>query len=154
MCQRGLLLNQGRLILDSGADEAVEEFFKVKVQSEQQVIESVSCTKPQSASKEMKNTCFGDNHLFWERAQYQRIQNGKAEFYNIQLLDETETEVFQIEYGQSVILRMAILIHEDIVELGHGYHLRSSSGVDVVYGDSVLDDTMFHNVKKGGPVYC
>ena len=149
LCNRGILLNQGNLLLDSSADAVVDEYFKVKVQSEQPVLHNKSSPNATMPPTPKHEGFFGDNQLFLERAQYQRIQNGKAEFYNIQLLDETETEVAQIEYEQTVILRMSILIHEDIAELGYGYHLRSSSGVDVVYADSVLDDSVFRKVKKG-----
>lgn len=149
LCKRGILLDQGNLLLDSGADSVVEEYFKVRVQSEQPVMENLCADKEQTPSIDMENECFGENQVFLERAQYQRIQNGKAEFCNIQLLDETGTAVYQVDYGQTVILRMAILFHEDVAEIGYGYHLRSSNGVDVVYADSVLDNSMLHNVKKG-----
>jgi len=149
LCQRGLLINQGRLMLDSSADAAVEEFFNVKVQSEQQVIKSVAPESNQLFASEIKHECFSDNHLFRERAQFQRIRNGKAEFHNIQLLSENGMEAQQLQYGEMAILRMAVLIHEDISLLTHGYHIRSNSGVDVVYADSWLDDRMLRNVKKG-----
>lgn len=149
LCQRGLFLNHGELHLDSSADVVVEEYYKTKVQSEQTVIKSISNPTSGSFSSIMPQyDCFGDNRLFCERAQYQRVQNGKAEFYNAQLLDEMGNEVYEVEYGQNVILRMAIIIHSDINEMGHGYHIRSSTGIDVVYGDSLLDNKTMYNLKK------
>jgi lipopolysaccharide transport system ATP-binding protein len=149
LCQRGILLEQGNLLMDSTADDVVEEYFNRRIQSQQKVVKS-SIEKVE-LSKQLPSdmNCFGDNSTFLKRAEYQRIQNGKVEFYNIQLLDDAGHEVVEVDYGQTVTLRMAIVAHEDIKELGHGYHIRSTTGVDVVYSDSILENKMFSFVKKG-----
>ena len=149
LCRRGILLSHGRVVIDADAEAASEAYFKVKVQSEQQVIAPLTSPVSLQLENAPQYSCFADNREFLARARYQRIQNGKAEFFNVQLLDETGSEIVQTEYGQQVQLRMAILFHEDIDEIGFGYHVRSSTGVDVVYADSVLDGTILRQAKKG-----
>ena len=150
LCRRGILLSHGRMVVDADAESASEAYFKVKVASEQRVI-APPPPAPLSPQAELapQFSCFADNREFLARARYQRIQNGKAEFLNVQLIDEKGSELVQVEYNQMVTLRLAILVHEDIAELGYGYHLRSSTGVDVVYADSFLDDRMLRGLKKG-----
>jgi len=149
LCRRGILLNQGEMVLDGRADLAVEQYFQVKVQSEQTIVKPCEVGLLPEPFTAPENDAFGDNQDFRQRAEYQRIQNGKAELYNVQLLDENGAELVQVEYNQLVTLRLAIQVHADIAELGHGYHLRSSTGVDVVYADSFLDDRMLCNLKQG-----
>ena len=149
LCRRGLLLNQGTLVLDGRADLAVEQYFQVKVQSEQAVVKPREAELPPAPFAVRGADVFGDNQEFRQRAAYQRLQNGKAELFNVQLLDENGAELVQVEYNQLVTLRLAIAVHEDIAELGYGYHLRSSTGVDVVYADSFLEDRMLRSLKKG-----
>lgn len=147
LCNKGILLDQGKIVKEADADQVVEEYYRQRVQSEQPV--EVKQQVPVSEVAGDRKDCFSDNKAFLERAQYQRIQNGKVDFYNIQLLDEDGQEVCQVDYGQKVTLRMAILINEDVDELAHGYHIRSSTGVDLIFSDSVLENKMLHNLKSG-----
>lgn len=151
LCQRGILLNQGSVALDSSADAAVEEYFRIRVQGEQAVLAPTqqSDALVATVSGAHKHIFFGDNCAFCERAQYQRIQNGKAEFYNVQLLNLAGEAISQVAYGQKVILRMEVVARSTIRELGFGYHIRSSTGVDLVYSDSVLENKMLYDVKNG-----
>lgn len=149
LCQRGILLDKGKLVFVSNADDVVDEYFKIKVQSEQQVVLNTKKFTEKDRQTVLAEPCFANNKEFLKRAHYQRIQNGKAEFYNIQLLDEYGGEIYHVDYGQKVIVRMAIMIHEDIDQFGYGYHIRNANGVDVVYSDSILENKMFYNTKKG-----
>jgi lipopolysaccharide transport system ATP-binding protein len=135
--------------MDSSAGEVVEEYFKLKVQSEQIIIPTAVENSEGHLDTNLNAACFTDNSAFLQRAGYQRIRNGKAEFYNIQLLKETGVQAEAIEYGQKVTLRMVITVYEDLEELAFGYHIRSSTGVDVVYSDSILENKSLYQVKKG-----
>lgn len=148
LCKRGILLNKGKLLLDSAVDAVVEEYFNLKVQGEQTVVEAL---KEVSIQKELPvaTDYFGNNEIFQRNAKYKRIQNGKAEFYNVVLTDLHGQEVMQVDYGQEIVLKMAILIHQDMDVLGLGYHIRSSTGVDVVYSDTHLEEKPMYHLKKG-----
>ena len=150
LCQRGILLNKGNLLLDDKAEAVVEKYFSVKVAAEQRLVESSpgECLPADELPAELP-ACFGRNDVFLKNAAYQRIQNGKAEFYNIQLLDEAGAPVIQVVTGQKVKLRMAVVIHQDIAVAGFGYHIRSANGVDVVYTDTKIEDRPLFALKKG-----
>ena len=147
LCQRGILLNKGNLVLDNTVEKVVEEYFNLKVQGEQTVLETLEMKQDEEIAMQ-ENSCFGDNALFQRNAKYNRIQNGKAEFYNVQLLDSQGREITQIDYGQEVVLRMAVIARQDIKTLGFGYHIRSATGVDIVYSDTQLEKKALYNIKK------
>jgi lipopolysaccharide transport system ATP-binding protein len=67
------------------------------------------------------------------------VQNGKARFVNVQLLDDHGEPVEYATYGQMITLRMAIEVHTDLPLLGFGYHIRDKNGSDIVYSDSEIE---------------
>jgi lipopolysaccharide transport system ATP-binding protein len=144
LCRRALLLDRGKLLCDGPAPEVVERYFSLRVQSEQQV----------TAAREPASTAdagpFTSSPAFLKRAEFQRIQNGKAHFANVQLLDANGREIDVVEYDQPVNLRMAVVVNEDIPsELAFGYHIRSPHGVDLVYSDSVIEGVQLPTPRGG-----
>jgi lipopolysaccharide transport system ATP-binding protein len=156
LCKKCMLLNFGELLDYDTSDKVVEKYFNIKVQSEQKVIavaNPVDKSDLQKLERQSTNATalhiFTKNAEFQKRAAFQRIQNGKASFSNILLLNEHEKEIHIVEYAQTVILRMALDICENIPALGHGYHIRDKNGIDVVYSDCVIENMPFLNVKSG-----
>ena len=87
---------------------------------------------------------------FLKKANYNRIQNGKANFENVQLLDLDGNLISEVFFGQEVILRMTVKICEDLECLGMGYHIRNSTGIDLVYTDSRFNKTKaIFDAKRG-----
>ena len=125
----------------------------MKVQSEQYVINNKIKKKVSSESEtelsKSGSDIFINNAEFQKRASFQRIQNGKASFVNVQLLDEDENEIQFVEYEQNVILRMAIEIFEDIDVLGFGYLIRNKNGIEVAHSGSYIENKKLQSVKKG-----
>lgn len=100
------------------------------------------------SGKQKNELSINENSAFQKRASYNRIQNGKAEFINVQLLDEKGNEITLVEYDQKVTLRMSIKTHENIDELTFGYHIRNQNGIDIVYTDSAIENKMLTKLKK------
>lgn len=156
VCQKCILLNDGEIIGYDKSDKMVEKYFAIKVQSEQAILNNTE-EKPEETviidkNKNVliiKNQAFIDNEEFAQRASFQRIQNGKVKFVNIQLFNEDGDSLMSLDYNQNVILRMAIEICEDIPTLTFGYHIRDKNGVDVVYSDSVIEDVSLIKPRKG-----
>ncbi|KAF3891111.1 MULTISPECIES: ABC transporter ATP-binding protein [Nostocales] len=156
LCRKAVLLNHGELIGYGLADTIVEQYFTMKVEGEQFVIKPVlpdisSNFQPLENDKFLldRKSTFSQNEVFRKKASFQRIQNGKANFANIQILDVEEKEISNLDYEQKIILRMAIEIHEDIEELAYGYHIRDKNGSDIVYSDSIIEDRNLKSVKQG-----
>ena len=61
-----------------------------------------------------------------------------------------QTKIVEVEYDQEVVLRMVVQVHEDIAgDLAHGYHIRDANGVDVVYSDSLIEQTNIAEPRAG-----
>jgi lipopolysaccharide transport system ATP-binding protein len=150
VCQKTLLLNTGEIIDFNKSDKVVEKFFSMRIANEQAVVENIDSGKGivQTVNRD-KYGAFENIAEFQKRASYQRIQNGRAVFINVQLLDESENEIHLVEYEQNVILRMAVEIRDDIDLLAFGYHIRDRNGVDAVYSGSNIENNNLNIVKKG-----
>ncbi|KKQ71353.1 MAG: ABC transporter ATP-binding protein, lipopolysaccharide transport system ATP-binding protein [Candidatus Peregrinibacteria bacterium GW2011_GWC2_39_14] len=149
ICQRSILLDEGSIVDFDKSDKIVEKYFVMKVQNNQKTIQPQTKAALKSLNKETKHKIFSNSDQFTKRASYQRIQNGMANFVNIQLLDENENVIQHVEYEQNVILRMALQINNDMEKLAYGYHIRDKNGIDVVYSDSIIEDKNILNLKKG-----
>lgn len=155
LCNRGILLNNGKLISCGSAQEVVEQYFSKKVESEQIVInksdDNLNSSTVAKFEKQYqdKNNSFVNNTAFQKRAAVQRINNGKAQFLNVQIINEKGEEISSIDYEQEVILRMAIEINDDIPEIAFGYHIRDKNGTDIVYSDSLIENKNLKLVNKG-----
>lgn len=149
LCRQAILLNHGQLVSWGPSDQVVENYFSMKVESEQSVIKSDKQKKLIKLDDGLldKQSFFVENTAFQKRASFQRIQNGKANFVNIQLLNDQGEEVSLVDYEEDVTLRMSIEIYEDIEELAFGYHIRDKNGTDIVYSDSVIEDKNLSFVK-------
>ncbi len=152
ICKKALFLKKGKMVGYGESNGIVEKYYSMKIKSEQEVITSEPGDKTDNNREnvlEKEHKAFGENTIFLEKAKHDRIQNGKASLANVQLLNENEETVFSIEYGQQLILRMAIEVHEDIDILDYGYTILNEDGVGVVHSDSVIEDKSLCDVKKG-----
>ncbi len=149
LCQRGIFMVHGQVVFDGPSKEAVEKYFAARVRSEQTVVEALPDGE-ESAGIPEGGIWHGPNEQFLKNAAYDRTQNGKAEFLNVQLLDERGRELPQVENGQKVCLRFAIQAHEDIPLVGFAYHIRSANGVEAVYSDTGVDNLPMFSLKAGG----
>ncbi|MEH2183438.1 ABC transporter ATP-binding protein [Nostoc sp.] len=158
LCRQAILLSHGELITYGSAKQVVEKYFSMKVESEQVIlksellkndlIDSELLVKSDEDLSDNKSS-FVRNLDFLKRAAYQRIQNGKASFINVQILNEEDKRISSLDYGQNLILRMYIEIYEDIEELVFGYHIRDKNGADIVYSDSEIENKTLKSVKQG-----
>lgn len=151
ICGKAILLDRGNLLYYDKADTVVEEYFDMKVKS-MQCVKSENLTETGlhwGDSGQPLHDVWTDNSEFLKRAAYQRIQNGKANFINILLLNESGEKIETVEYQQKVTLRMAIEICEDIDVLCFGYHIRDSKGISAIYSDSHIENQNLHCLKKG-----
>src|ERR1041384_6760441 len=158
LCQRAVLLEGGRVVEIDRASSVIEKYFSMKVASEQRVVRQAGALNANrnaergngdSLSHEKERRAFTNSELFLKKASFERIQNGKAYYANVQLLDEAEDPVEIISFRQTVILRMAIVICENLELLAYGYHIRDKNGVNIVYSDSEIEHAHLHNLRKG-----
>lgn len=150
LCQNAVHMEHGEIVFKGKADEVVEEYIAARIRSRQFTEETAtdSVPKDQPALEKVKRF-LQTNEEFQRNASYQRVQNGKVSFVNVELLDEAGNSVRTVSYGQRVKLCCTIKSETDIEILTVGYHINSKDGVEVIYSDSWLDRKPFLRLKKG-----
>ena len=140
LCQKSLLINQGRLLAYEKSDSIVERYFAMRVQKDQEGIELDNATSIQRREQAEQHHAFSPNGAFLERSSVQRILNGKVRFVNVQLLNANLVEIESISYGEELILRMAIEAIDDVAMVVFGYHIRDKNGVEIIYSDCLVEE--------------
>jgi lipopolysaccharide transport system ATP-binding protein len=160
LCQRALFLKDGEVIANDKADVVVEEYFARRIAGEQVVIKNSDSRERLSEleisgrqKSDLRLTAFRNHEQFMRRAAFQRIRNGKADFANVQLLDNAHSEIKSVEYGQEVVLRMSIIVYEDIHMLSCGYHIQNRNGISIVNSNLSIEDKKIMHPEKGNR-YC
>ena len=154
LCSRAFLIQGGKKIMDAPSKEVVEVYRNMLLQSNKEIstneqleefIAQFKQSKTEDDSDKKNNPPITaenlerNKELFLKNAAYNRVGDGRATFENIQLLDLNGEPISEIIFGQEVFLRMVIKLHENISFLGMGYHIRNSTGVDLIYTDSRFD---------------
>lgn len=169
LCQRAFLIEAGKLLMDAPANDVVEAYrdsiLKLRheitggqTSASQNVIREMRAASQTSADGKINLPVSAENlkinqEIFKNNAAYQRLQNGRANFENVQLLNLDGEPIFEVIFGQEVILRMFIKFNEDIELLAMGYHIRNLNGVDLVYNDSRFSDVKAIFDAKRGEIY-
>lgn len=157
LCQRAFLLSAGQIVMDAPARDVVEFYRSMLAQGKEELSgeqisrQSALIENIRADSRDASATDFGveisaaglaaGRETFEKNATYQRLQDGRASFTNIQLLNLAGELISEVVFGQEVILRMAVKFHADVECLGMGYHIRNANGIDLVYTDSRFNDT-------------
>ena len=154
LCSRAFLIQGGKKIMDAPSKEVVEVYRNMLLQSNKEIstneqleefIAQFKQSKTEDDSDKKNNPPITaenlerNKELFLKNAAYNRVGDSRATFENIQLLDLNGEPISEIIFGQEVFLRMVIKLHENISFLGMGYHIRNSTGVDLIYTDSRFD---------------
>lgn len=140
LCQRAIYLDHGQLVAMGKTDQVVEAYYGAGVKTVQHVE-----TQPQQNA--------AADEAFSKRAGFQRIQNGKAEFLNVQLQNQDGHIGELFEFGQEVTLRMAIRANLPIDQIGVAYHIRDKNGFDIVYSDSAVEQQEIAYLSQGELIY-
>ena len=147
-CQYGLLLDDGQMV-EIGSVEKVTETY---MESMRRVSDKdgIKISTSQEISFSLSHPALENTSAFQKRASFRRVQNGQANFINVQLLNQNEQEITYVEYEQPIILRMAIEIcDKDILTLLAGYHIRDKNGVNIIYSDSAIENREIYDPRPG-----
>jgi lipopolysaccharide transport system ATP-binding protein len=145
LCDRALLIDSGRVIMDGSPDAVTERYFSLRVRTDQ----------PRRFDQEPKASPIKDvewmkgSQRFLKFADFERQRNGSVDILNVQLLDNLGNIKEEFEYNESVTLRIVIRTNENIEILCHGYHIRDKNGLDIVYGDSEIEGENLKNLEPG-----
>lgn len=135
LCDRVILLDQGRVLKDGPPDEVVDYYNALIAQKE-----SANLTVDQRREKNG-----------WVLT---KSGTGEARIKSIQLLDAvTRNQLDVVQVGQSVELRLEVDIHADIPRLVLGYMIRDKQG-HLVWGSNTWHTRQIQeNLKMGETVF-
>ena len=152
LCQRAFFIQHGKIIMDAPAKEVVEVYRNILLQSQtagektesfEQLMEMVRQNQEIIDTSEFdieidksEESLRRGQENFLKMANYERIQDGRVSFENVQLMNLDGDLISEVLFGQEVVLRMTIKFNEDVECLGMGYHIRNSTGIDLIYTDS------------------
>jgi lipopolysaccharide transport system ATP-binding protein len=150
LCSRALLLESGRSKYLGDVNTAVEKYYSALIES-QRTDRGTEEVGPQTRNVSSK---FSDGaEAFQSMASFQRIKNGAAEFINVGLVDENGKLIDSADFGQTVVLRQIVNVHEDIPILGLAYHIRDKNGQDIIYSDTGIEGNKHLIDVRAGSVY-
>lgn len=168
LCQRAFWIESGKIKMDATANEVVEDYrnsiFNLRNElatnehsTDNEITKEIRSTSKNSGKKinlpiSQENLNL-NREIFEKNAAYQRMQNGRANFENIQLLNLDGMPISEVIFGQEVVLRMVIKFNEDTPALLIGYHIRNLNGVDLIYNDSRFSDTKAIFDAKANEIY-
>ena len=168
LCQRAFLIQSGKIILDASAKKVVETYRNMMIESRRDEEQNTSTAledflntvKRHQESTDANlilpisaETLTRGKDIFEKNAAYQRTQNGRANFENVQLLNTDGEPITEAIFEQEVILRMVIKFNDDVKCLGMGYHIRNATGIDIVYTDSRFNGMKLIFDAKRGEIY-
>ena len=169
LCERAFYIKAGSLIMDGKAKEVVEVYNNeiVKMRRElvggksDKVIEMMEAAKTMHMSDDTEDfnipvdeeTLRRGKDIFDRNAKYNRLQDGRAEFLNVQLMNLDGDIINEVIFAQEVVLRMIVQFNADVECLGMGYHIRNSTGIDLIYTDSRFNKTKAIFDARRGEIY-
>ena len=151
LCSRVIYLDRGELVYAGSTDAGVEAYYGAGVKKEQMVTAELAGPKLNPEGEFIEHRDLGRAE-FLARAGFQRIQNGMAEFVNVQLIEGNGLPVQQIESGSTVTIRMIFHAYIALPSIGVAYHIRDKNGFDVVYSDTSIERKHVINIVAGGAV--
>ena len=165
LCNKAVLLQNGSLTYYGDASKAADKYFALSV-NEKQTIESKTPLVNEinadhtTSQKEPKIYIRSDiDHIlsldkeFEKKSSFQRIQNSRANFHRILLLNEEGSPIQQVEFDQKVVLRMVINACDKIDVLGFGYRIVDKKGISIVGSNSEIEEKNYLNNLRHGSSY-
>ncbi|WP_202612631.1 ABC transporter ATP-binding protein [Vibrio toranzoniae] len=146
LCDRAILLENGKLVFDGLVGEAVELYYRNLVSKDVHSSENVATEMKIEAYQEG-----ADN--FTKNASYQRISTEKASFINVQLINRDGASVEVIDFASKAKLRQVIHFKDNIDTLALAYHIRDKNGQDIIYTDTTVEGNKHITNAKRGDVY-
>ncbi len=138
LCDKAILMEGGRIAAYGDSADVVEKYYSSRVGADNRstLVPKIDGNRNSGLSRNV----IGETAGFLQRANYQRVQNGKVSFLNVSLLDETGCEISVVEFRQRVTLRMVIEAIDELPCLGVAYHIRDMKGVELVYSDTGVEN--------------
>ena len=166
LCERAFLMQNGKILMDSSAREVVETYRNMLLESRGEKTSEETMRQNNlvenlrgSGNNLIRESISAENlsrgkEIFTKNAAYQRTGDKRAVFDNVQLLNLDGELISEVIFGQEVVLRMIIRFNNDVSCLSMGYHIRNTTGIDLIYTDSRFNDTKAIFDAHKGEIYA
>jgi ABC-type polysaccharide/polyol phosphate transport system ATPase subunit len=139
LCNRAILLNQGRMEADGPPAETLARYQKVIMAQEAAYAQAeLVREKPQPAVEDTDAPQFTYRH-----------GNGSAEILKVELLSESQEPIAIVESGQAIQLRMQVVFNEDVTDPVYGFIIRNRHGIHL-YGTNTRVQGIRGGLSKRG----
>ena len=141
-CDSCLLLSQGSLVLKDESRLVGYEYEKILAE-DRQAQSSNAATLRLSVSSSTENSVEKDEELIARETEMLSDEDTKydgslkAEILSYELLNEQDTPVRTLVYGNTYLIRMTVFCHSEIDSMSLSFRLEKPSGL-VVYGLSTI----------------
>jgi lipopolysaccharide transport system ATP-binding protein len=146
LCNRAVYLEHGKVVAVGSTDDVVDAYYGAGVKGAQS-LHTPPVTKVTESAAGFSEGDLADQREFASRASFHRVQNGMAEWLNVQLLDSSGQKVEQVDFGQTIVLRMLFKGNVDVPTICMAYHIRDRNGFDVIYSDTGIEDCHITNLR-------
>ncbi|HNJ38764.1 MAG TPA: ABC transporter ATP-binding protein, partial [Nitrosomonas sp.] len=148
LCQKAVLLENGRMRAFGSTETVADEYLRLinEGHSSVQNLPIKSVYEKNIDTVGANKVSVGNDEKFKKLAAIQRLGNRKAEFLNVEVLDNEWRPSEAFSHGDVMILRMIIKANTEINYLAFGYHIRDRNGIDVVYADNLLEKKELRNL--------
>ena len=151
LCNRVIYLDHGKLVYNGSTDSGVEAYYTDGVRAVQGLnVDS----KPSEIDSSLALPVVEDRIRaeFSSRAGFQRVQNGAANFINVQLIDDSGMPIQHVDAGKTITVRMVFETSIPIPLIGVAYHIRDKNGFDLVYSDTSIERVTIANLHEAEKV--
>jgi lipopolysaccharide transport system ATP-binding protein len=146
-CDRALLIEQGQLVADGDPRSVMNRYNKMLFDEESQP-RSAEAGSRQGATPATAPL----NGIFTPSPSELRAGDGKAEIYDVALVDRNGRRASSVETGEPCRVMYWVKVHEPVDSIGFGFRFTTVQGTDV-YGTSTTVQQITVPASQPGQIY-
>jgi ABC-type polysaccharide/polyol phosphate transport system ATPase subunit len=139
LCNRAILLNQGKKIAEGTPSDVLNRYQKI-IMARQQAYEANNKPADQPANEVLEHKPLSYVYRHGDRS---------AEVLQVELLDSALHPIEFVESGEPVVVRIVYVAHEDLDDVVCGFLIRNRHGIHVYGTNTELQEVPFERVKRG-----
>ena len=149
LCDRAVLIDKGNMLEIGTPDKVVAKYLSLVSMKnsetlpheEIQDLKATSEAEPTDGDKE--NIEYNIPNIDY------RYGDKRAEIIGIAVYDKQGNRIESTAHGETILIRISVVIHEDLDKLNVGFMFRNKNGVDIAGTNTLLEDKHLPPAKKG-----
>lgn len=145
LCSRAILLQTGHVVADGKPSAVLNHYQKLIMTREKDYAQQESLAEPSDPAQDIRLALRDTPKI---ECSY-RHGAGSAEVLRVGLLNSAYSPVSVVETGESVVIRLLVCFHANIVEPVFGFLLRNRHGIHLYGTNTELQQMTFGSVRRG-----